>query len=141
LRNEDELGGEKIMETFVISPELLMQWRKDALAEWEKQSPATWANYGKADNYALGYIRAKTEQFTEIAALKTQIEALRKDAMSIDWMSCQDLSDLVMGVAFDAPRDDKYFVHGDSDIFYGKTLRDALYAAISKDPITKLLKN
>jgi hypothetical protein len=46
-------------------------------------------------------------------------------------MSCQDLSDLVMGVAFDAPRDDKYFVHGDSNRFYGKTFRDALHAAVN----------
>jgi hypothetical protein len=61
------------------TPEQLAQWREDAYKEWSNTHTGHLRN---SDVYIEGYLRAKTEQATEIAALKAQVAELRDTATS-----------------------------------------------------------
>jgi hypothetical protein len=57
------------------SPEQVSEWRKEAESAWSLDSFAQ-IREGSYSAYIKGYIRARTEQATEIAALKAQIAEL-----------------------------------------------------------------
>jgi hypothetical protein len=56
-----------------ISPEQIAEWRKEAESAWLLDTFAQ-IREGSYSAYIKGYIRARTEQATEIAALKAQLE-------------------------------------------------------------------
>ena len=70
----------------------------------------------------------------EIARLTAELEEARKDAGRLDWINRQYLEDLGLGLVVDAPHDGEYYVNGnDCTTYYGKTLRDAIDAAMTKE--------
>jgi hypothetical protein len=67
LRNEDELGGEKMNP----SPEQVSEWERRAEKAWNIDDNIS--NFDVTERgYIQGYLRARTEQATEIAELKAQ---------------------------------------------------------------------
>ena len=47
------------------TPEQLTQWRKEAQKLWNEQGRAHWVNISDFNNYAAGYLRARTDQANE----------------------------------------------------------------------------
>jgi hypothetical protein len=78
LHNENELGGKKMnpSPTQVSKWRKVSEWRKEAKREWDENGYANWAHKDEFSNFFLGYLRARTEQATEITTLKAQIEEL-----------------------------------------------------------------
>jgi hypothetical protein len=76
---------------------------------------------------------APPDEYTRLLAdrdqLAAEVEALRVDAELLDWIACQDLQDLCMGIVIDAPNDGQYYVQSDYKPGYGPTLRAAIDAA------------
>ena len=69
----------------------------------------------------------RERQAQEAPATPTDTE---RDAARLDWIARQDLDDLVFGLVHDAPHDGEYVVNAGGGPFYGKTLRDAIDAAM-----------
>jgi hypothetical protein len=57
-----------------------------------------------------------------------------KDAERYQWLSLQDLTHLSLSYIVDAPHDGEFCVDTLNGTFYGKTLGDAIDAAMTKEP-------
>lgn len=47
------------------TPKQIAQWREEAQKLWNEQGRAHWVNIGDFDNYAAGYLQARTDQANE----------------------------------------------------------------------------
>jgi hypothetical protein len=86
-------------------------------------SPADVNYIAVANPTAIAALLADRDQ------LAAEVDALRVDAELLDWIACQDLQDLCMGIVIDAPNDGQHYVQSDGKPGYGPTLRAAIDAA------------
>lgn len=68
----------------------------------------------------------------ELAALKAENEALRKDAARLDWVEHQDFDDLSFTVLVDQPNDGMTAVSIGEGWHLGNNLREAIDKAMEK---------
>ncbi|MDP2255451.1 MAG: hypothetical protein Q8K05_05225, partial [Polaromonas sp.] len=74
------------------------------------------------------------QALTDLKKMTVERDALRKDADRYDWISRQDLGRLDMGHIVDAAHDGEFYVVVRAGEFYGKTLGEAIDAAMTKEP-------
>ena len=94
-------------------------------------APAQGEPFGHFRPEPFGWTDCAKDDEGAIALYERPQEVGLTDGDLLNWIERQDLEELSMGVVIDAPHDGEYYVNGDDCVtYYGKTLRNAIIAAL-----------